>query len=288
MNPPSPLCAVYFSTEKYKYDPSRKQTEVSASQTSQQGSLLLIAERKSQPGRSAHAALDAEEGGKERGRQGGGKWKRGFFSASDRSCSQMGGTGPTEGRLHQWRIEQAAAGGEARFVGILICALQKLLRCLHFWSMWTSTSAQRLLKWDQNSNRVPCEKFRYTFCHPDLECATAPKDKKNHDGSSCIWVVKFAKNSHKSFNATEFCIKYCSPSPRENSKVLWHILVSITGECMCGLLFWSNEGNQVVVEQKYCESSLTNFCHNPRRWGLKHSWGSCCQLSLRSKVTREE
>lgn len=79
MNPPSPLCAVYFSTEKYKYDPSRKQTEVSASQTSQQGSLLLIAERKSQPGRSAHAALDAEEGGKERRRQGGGKWKRGFF-----------------------------------------------------------------------------------------------------------------------------------------------------------------------------------------------------------------
>lgn len=48
-------------------------------QTSQQGSLLLIAERKSQPGRSAHAAFDAEEGGKERRRQGEGKWKRGFF-----------------------------------------------------------------------------------------------------------------------------------------------------------------------------------------------------------------
>lgn len=57
---------------------------------------------------------------------------------------------------------------------------------------------------------------------------------------------------------------------------------------MCALLFWSNEGNQVEVEQKYCESSLTNLCHDPRRWGLKHSWGSCCQLSLRSKVTREE
>lgn len=40
--------------------------------------------------------------------------------ASDRSCSQMGGTGRTEGRLHQWWIEQAAAGGEARFVGILM------------------------------------------------------------------------------------------------------------------------------------------------------------------------
>lgn len=73
MNPPDPLCAVYFSREKYKYDPGRKRTEVSASQTSQQGSLLLIAERKSQPGRSAHGALDAEEGGKERRRQGGEK-----------------------------------------------------------------------------------------------------------------------------------------------------------------------------------------------------------------------
>lgn len=73
-----------FQQEKYKYDPSRKQTEVSASQTSQQGSLLLIAERKSQPGRFAHAALDAEEGGKERkegGREGGGgeNEKEGFF-----------------------------------------------------------------------------------------------------------------------------------------------------------------------------------------------------------------
>lgn len=73
LNPPNPLCAVYFSREKYKYDPGRKQTEVSASQPSQQGSLLLIAERKSQPGRSAQRALDAEEGGKERRRQGGGK-----------------------------------------------------------------------------------------------------------------------------------------------------------------------------------------------------------------------
>lgn len=84
MNPPNPLRAVYFSTEKHKYDPSRKQTEVSASQTSQQGSLLLIAERKSQPGRSAHAALDAEEGGR-KGRKGkkeagrGENEKEGFF-----------------------------------------------------------------------------------------------------------------------------------------------------------------------------------------------------------------
>lgn len=73
MNPLNPLRAVYFSTEKYNYDPSNRKTDVSASQTSQRGSLLLIAERKSQPGRSAHAALDAEEGGKEGRRQGGGK-----------------------------------------------------------------------------------------------------------------------------------------------------------------------------------------------------------------------
>lgn len=65
--------------------PVETQTEVSASQTSQQGSLLLIAERKSQPGRSAHAALDAEEGGKEgkerrrQGEGGGGNEKEGFF-----------------------------------------------------------------------------------------------------------------------------------------------------------------------------------------------------------------
>lgn len=52
-----------------------------------------------------------KEGGRERENE-----KEGFFSASDRSCSQMGGTGQTEGRLHQWRIEQAAASGESRCV----------------------------------------------------------------------------------------------------------------------------------------------------------------------------
>lgn len=122
-NPPNPLRAVYFSTEKYKYDPSRKQTEVSASQTSKQApfSSLLRESRSRDAPLTPHLML-RREGRKEGGREGEMK-KRDFFSASDRSCSQMGGTGPTEGRLHQWRIEQAAAGGEARFVGILICAL---------------------------------------------------------------------------------------------------------------------------------------------------------------------
>lgn len=58
------------------------------------------AERKSQPGRSAQAALDAEEGGRKGGREGGrGKEKKIskglFFFTCDKSCSHMGGTRPS-------------------------------------------------------------------------------------------------------------------------------------------------------------------------------------------------
>lgn len=105
-----------FFLELYKYDPTRKQTVVTASQTSwyQQGdgSLLLIASskrlgRKSQPGRSAQAALDAEEeGGKEKRSE-----KDFFFFTCDKSCSHMGGTRPsdlTKGWIgwSQWSIQQ--------------------------------------------------------------------------------------------------------------------------------------------------------------------------------------
>lgn len=57
------------------------------------------------------------------------------FPPPDRSCSQMGGTGPTQGRLHQWWIEQAAAGGEARFVGIL---MESAALCKNFWGVYIS------------------------------------------------------------------------------------------------------------------------------------------------------
>lgn len=235
MNPPNPLRAVYFSTEKYKYDPSRKPTEVSASQTSQQGSLLLIAERKSQPGRSAHAALDAEEGGKERRRQGGGKWKRGgfFFSASDRSCSQMGGTGPTEGRLHQWRIEQAAAGGEARFVGILICALQKLLRCLHFCSMWAAASAQT--SW--NETRIPpVLRAKSSDMHSVILIRTVLERRRTRKSTIDLHA---SQKIHMKFQCNRiFRGNIALPLARKTTKVLWHTLGSITGAVHVWSFLW--------------------------------------------------
>ena len=58
--------------------------------------------KKSQPGRCAQAALDAEEGGREEReeREGGRgekkKSQRLFFFTCDKSCSHMGGTGPSD------------------------------------------------------------------------------------------------------------------------------------------------------------------------------------------------
>lgn len=138
-----------FSREIYKYDPSGKQTAVTASQTSPGvsgataacSSLLLQRgwKKKSQPGRCAQAALDAEEGGREeREEREGGEEKKTqrdfffFFFTCDKSCSHMGGTRPsdlTKGWIgwSQWSIgwggvlpggRRAAGGGQPQSMGL--------------------------------------------------------------------------------------------------------------------------------------------------------------------------
>lgn len=117
-----------FSLEIYKYDPTRKQTGVTASQTSwyQQrgGSLLLIAPSKRlRESRSRDGALRLHlmlrrEGGREGGRQGEERKSEKdfffFFFTCDKSCSHMGGTRPGWIGWSQWSgrcagVQQAAA-----------------------------------------------------------------------------------------------------------------------------------------------------------------------------------
>ena len=82
MDYPKSVMYCLVSLDEHKYDPSGKQTSFSASQASrcqQVCCCLLIAaskesEGKSRPGRSAQAALDAEEGGEEGG-LGGEEWE---------------------------------------------------------------------------------------------------------------------------------------------------------------------------------------------------------------------
>lgn len=105
-----------FSREPHKYDPTGRQTGVSASQTCQQGdgSLLLMASSERLRERVAAGTLRSDctwcwggrEGGRERK-----NWKElFFFPACDKSCSHMGGTRPsdlTEGWLEwsQWSVQ---------------------------------------------------------------------------------------------------------------------------------------------------------------------------------------
>lgn len=71
MNPPNPLRAVYFSTEKYNYDPSNRKTDVSASQTSQRGSLSsLLKESRSRDAPLTLHLMLRRKGRKEGGREG--------------------------------------------------------------------------------------------------------------------------------------------------------------------------------------------------------------------------
>lgn len=125
-----------FSREIYKYDPTRKQTGVTASQTSwyQQGdgSLLLIASSKRLRESRSRDGCTWCWGGREAGRTGeAGREgeKTFFFFTCDKSRSHMGGTWPshlTKGWIggSQWCVQQqssgwcAAAGGELHSMGL--------------------------------------------------------------------------------------------------------------------------------------------------------------------------
>lgn len=104
--------AVYclFPLDIYKYDPSRKQTGVSASQTSWyqrgDGSLLHITSKRLRESCSRDAPLRLHlmlrRRRREGGREGWGRKKKKkktqkgcFFFTRDKSCSHMGGTRPS-------------------------------------------------------------------------------------------------------------------------------------------------------------------------------------------------
>lgn len=115
MNMPSPLCIVCFPEKHTNMIPLEdKRVLVHPRRVSRAtapfSSWLLQRgwERESQPGRCAQTALDAEEGGREAGRE---KTERNFFFPPlDKSCSHMGGTrlsDLTEGWLEwsQWSVQ---------------------------------------------------------------------------------------------------------------------------------------------------------------------------------------
>lgn len=76
--------------------------------------------------------------------------------------------------------------------------------------------------------------------------------------------------------------------PGGNSKVLWHTLVSTIG----AVHVWSwNEvmrATTVKCNRNIANPRETNFCHDPRRWGLQPSLSFLLSVKLEVKSHRSE